>query len=161
MAGATRRRRLHNSQPIAGGERLPQELRTLTPGKRADIIAADLEKIEGYEVELSRRRDIALECRSAHRGEVLDGSAVPAAERDQLSVEHDPSGCVASGASSEPSRSPRLVPRRDQARMRASSPTSTSSLNPSHLGSIIQSPSAGHVTAGVPSMGSGIAIAGA
>jgi hypothetical protein len=53
------------------------------------------------------------------------------------------------------------VPRRDQARMRAWSPISTSSLNPSHLGSIIQSPCAGHPAAGVLSIGSGIAIAGA
>src|SRR5205085_2527075 len=55
-------------------------------------VACDLEQIEGYDVKLSRRRDIAPECGSAHRRKVLDGSAVLAAERDQLSVEHGPLG---------------------------------------------------------------------
>jgi hypothetical protein len=161
VASAAGRLRLYKPQPFAHRERLLQELRALHPGKRLDVIACELEQIERYEMELPRRRDIALEYGSAHRCKVLHGSAILTAERDQFSVEQGPSGASASGARSEPSRSPRLVPRRDHARMRACPPISTSSLNPSHFGSIIQSPCAGHVAARVLSIGSGIAIAGA
>ena len=84
VVGAARRPRLHNPQPVTGRESLPQELRALAPGQRSEVIAADLEQIEGYEVEFSRRRGVALECGSAHRCKVLDGLAVVRADRDQL-----------------------------------------------------------------------------
>jgi len=90
-------------------------------------------------VKLVRRCSVGLQRGSAYRCEVLDGAAVLGAERDELGVEHRPAGCLGERPHSEPGRSPRLVPRRDQARMSLVSIV-TRSRKPSHLGSILQSP---------------------
>jgi hypothetical protein len=86
--------RLDQPEPVTGGESLPQELRALDPGKNSEVIAGELEQIEGNEVKLPRRGGVALKSGSAYGCEVLNGSAVLGAERDELSIEARPPGCL-------------------------------------------------------------------
>ena len=92
VGGAAGRSRLNEPEPVAGGESLPQELGALNPGQRSEVVAGELEQIEGNQVELARRRGVGLKRGSAYRCEVLDGSAFPGAERDELCVEHGRAG---------------------------------------------------------------------
>ena len=64
-----------------------------TQGSASEVIAGELEQIEGNEVQLARRRGVALKRGSAYRREVLDDLAVAGAERDELPIEDRPSRC--------------------------------------------------------------------
>ena len=103
VSGAACGLRLDQPEPLAGGKRLVQKLVALDQGSDRTSSPTSSSRIERNEVELPRRGGVGLKRRSAHRSEVLDGSAVAGAERDELSIEDDPLGAAASGARSEPS----------------------------------------------------------
>jgi hypothetical protein len=90
VGGTTGRLLLYEPEPVAGGEGLPQELGAFDPGQRSDVVAGEREQIGRNQVELSRDGGVGLERGSAYRREVLDGSAVAGAERDEFCVEHGP-----------------------------------------------------------------------
>jgi hypothetical protein len=156
--GATRRLRLDQPEPLARGEGLPQELVARDPRQRPDVVAGELEQIEGNEVELPHRGGVGLMRGSAYRSEVLDGTAVAGAERDELSIEDRPTRCrgnrlkqraesiAQACTSARPSANPTVVIDRDK------------QPEPVPLGLDHPIAPAGHVAARVLSIGSAIAI---
>jgi hypothetical protein len=151
--------RLDQAESLTDREGLTQALCALYPRQRSDVIAGELEQIKRNEMKLADCRGVGLERRSTYRREVLDGSAVKGAQRDQLSIEDRPARSLGE----------RLQQRAEaiaQARTPARPGADASVLvdrdqqpEPVHFGSIAQSPRADHVTARTLSIGSGIGIA--
>ena len=110
---------MNEAKPVGRWEGLSEVAGALDPGRGPQVLAGELEQIEHNKVKLTGGRRVGLKRGAAHRGEVLDGMPVTGTQRDELGVEHRAAWCVARAArSSGPRRSPRLAPRRDQARVR-------------------------------------------
>jgi hypothetical protein len=159
MGSTTSWLRLDQAEPLAGRKGLPQKLCALDPRQRPDVLATELQQIKRNKMKLAGRHGVGLERRSAYRAEVLDGSAVARAQRNQLPVDDTPPECLSqrrqqrtqvtaqASPSTRPGADTSLLVDRDK------EPEAV------HLGSIAQPSCAGHVAAEVVSIGSGIGTA--
>ena len=113
--------RLDEPEAVAGGESLAQELGALNPWQRSEVVAGELEQIEGNRCSLPAAAASAWSV--ARHAAAKSWTARPSWELRSSNATSSASNTVARGdsasrSSSEPRRSRRLVPWRDQARTR-------------------------------------------